>query len=404
MNRFSFTILLLIITLTNNFGQTKFPYPINTDNFDDESIALLPDSSVIVMSYREGKPKAFRFVYNDSAWVSTPNTLTSQINALLYTPGDHGRFSFSDDYSRILITIHQQKRKNYYESERIDRKWGLFSEILKGNDLDQDKERVHAAPMYNADLSRIYFVDPSRKPFNLIYYYEKNNRGWSDRKQIAAFKKYFTSITNIVPIGNNGLLFSTSPNAISKEDKKEKNKVLNDFFYTQLNPNGEWTTPHLVKELKIEGIIVNLTFTPEKNYFTYTIWGDDAYIVEVPQFLKDEIAKSRSANKKVTISASKSRNASPTKSKIVKPTGEYYALLIGNSDYQDDDLDLDNPANDVDELASVLSTEYQFDENRITKLINADRNTILKELYSLRKKITPEDNLLIFLCRSWVLR
>lgn len=396
MSKKTIALLILVFITASGFAQVKFPYPINIENAWDESIALLPDSSIVVMSHREGKPKTFRFVYDGSEWVSKPNSLTSQINALLFTQSAHGRFSFSNDYSRVLITIHQQKRKNYYECHLTNGKWGLFSEILKGNDLDSDEQRIHAAPMYNADFSRIYFIDPNHKPYNLIFYYEKIDGGWSDRKQITTFKKYFTVITGIVPIGNNGLLFSTDANAKSKEDKKEKDKRWDDFFYTQINSIGEWTTPHLIKELKIEGTIVNLTFTPDKDYFTYTIWGDDAYIVEVPQFLKDEIAKSRSTTKTEIEQPSRLISSTPPKTKIIKPTGNYYALLIGNSDYELDELDLDKPAQDVEVLANLLASNYQFDQANITKLFNSDRNTILQELYSLRRTLTPEDNLLIF--------
>lgn len=396
MNKKTIALLVIICITASGFAQVKFPYPINIDNAWDESIALLPDSSIIVMSHREGKPKTFRFVYDGSEWKFEPNSLTSQINALLFTQSAHGRFSFSDDYSRVLITIHQQKRKNYYESKFTNGTWGLFSEILKGNDLDKDEERNHAAPMYNSDLSRIYFVDPNHKPFNLIFYHEKTQAGWSERKQITTFEKYFTAITGIVPIGNKGLLFSTSPNAVSKEDKKVKGKILNDFFYIQLKPNGEWTTPHLVNELNIEGIISNLTFTPDKNNFTYTIWGNDAYLIEVPQFLKDELVKSRSAPNTNIEQPVSLISSTPDKSKIIKPTGNYYALLIGNADYQLDELDLDKPAEDVEVLANLLANNYQFEKSKITKLINSDRNNILQELYTLRRTLTPEDNLLIF--------
>lgn len=394
MSKKTIALLILVFIAASSFGQVKFPYPINIDKAWDESIALLPDSSIVVMSHREGSPKTFRFVYNGKEWVAQPNSLTSQINALLFTSSAHGRFSFSNDYSRILITIHQQKRKNYFESQFVDGKWGLFTEILKGQDEDKYELREHAAPMYNADLSRIYFVDPNHKPFNLIFYYEKTVDGWSSRKQITSFQRYFNVINGIVPVGNNGLLFITSDNSASKKEKKKK--YLNDFFYTELNANGEWTTPHLINELVNEGLIVNLTFTPDKDYFTYTIWGEDAYIVEVPQFLKDEITKSRSAvkaniNKPVSIIST-----TPPKTKIIKPTGNYYALLIGNSDYDLDELDLDKPAQDVDELANLLKSHYQFDSDKVVKLLNSDRNSTFQALYKLRQHLTPEDNLLIF--------
>lgn len=397
MSKKTIALLVLINIIASGFAQVKFPHPINIEKVWDQSVALLPDSSIIVMSHREGKPKTIRFVYEGEKWILSPNSLTAQINSLLFTESAHGRFSFSDDYTRVLITIHQQKRKNYYESINANGKWSLFNEILKGNDLDSHKERIDEAPMYNSDLTRIYVTNGEHKPLNLIYYYEKTPKGWSDRINITAFKKYFQVIYLVVPIGKDGLLFSTAANAQSKEELKNKDLTLNDFFYTKLNPNGEWTTPRLVKELKIEGVISNLSLTPNKDYFTYTNWSDNsAYIIAVPQFLKDEIVSSRSTKKPDIEKSIAVISTSKPKSKIIKPTGNYYALLIGNSDYDLDELDLDKPAQDVDELANILKSQYQFDADKVIKLLNSDRNSTFQALYELRQKLTPEDNLLIF--------
>ncbi len=390
-------IVFFIISLTCGFTQDKFPYPINIDNTLNESIALLPDSSIVLMSDREGNSKTFRFVHDGIEWKAEPNSLTSQINALLFTPDAHGRFSFSNDYSRILITVHQQKRINYYESQLVNGKWGLFNEILNGNDLEKNGERDYAAPMYNQDLSRIYFASDNVKPFNVIYYYEKTEGKWSARKSITTFQKYFITIMDIVPIGTNGLLIRAWAGVMSEDNKDAKD----NFFYTTLNANGQWTTPHLIEELDIEGDLLNLTLTPDENFFTCSVWHDgkgDAFIMEVPQFLKEELVKSHSTSTTALEIEQPSRliSSNPPKTKIIKPTGNYYALLIGNSDYDLDELDLDRPAQDVEVLASLLNSNYHFEESKITKLINSDRNTILQELYTLRRTLTPEDNLLIF--------
>jgi hypothetical protein len=385
-------IAFFIISVTCGFSQVKFPSPINVDSTYNEAIALLPDSSIILMSNREVRAKTFRFVYDGVQWIASPNSLTSQINSLLFTESAHGRFSFSDDYSRVLITIHQQERKNYYESKFANGKWGLFSEILKGNDLDKAGERDHDAPMYNIDLSRIYFASDNVKPYDVINYYEKKADGWSILKSINNFQKYFITVMNIVPIGKNGLLIRAWTGDMHKED----NEVKDDFFYTKLNENGEWTTPHQISELDIEGDILNMSLTPDKNYFTYTIAEDNAYIIEVPQFLKDEIAKSRSSAKPKTENPTTIVSTTPPKTNIIKPTGNYYALLIGNSDYDLDELDLNKPAQDVDELANILKNQYQFDADKVIKLLNSDRNSTFQALYNLRQTLTHEDNLLIF--------
>lgn len=385
-------ILYLIFTLTSSFAQIKFPYPINT-KFKESSPAMLADSSIMLMSNRDGFAKSFRFEFDGNEWISTPNSLTSQINALMFAEGAHGSFSFSDDYTRLLLTLHQLEKVSYLESQLVNGEWGLFKEILEGKDTDA--ERDHHSPLrYTPNLSKIYVINPNRKPFNKIYYYRKTEGNWSNRQEITSFQSYFDVLWgSIVPIGNKGLLFITAP----VDKNKTKSKInSNLFFYTKNLSKNEWSAPRLLKELTLDGYIASLALTPAKDYFTYTsLFEGNVYMTKVPEFIKDQIAQSRSTTKKDIQSLTVISNVE-VKSKVIKPTGKYYALLIGNSDYQVDDLDLDKPAQDVDELASILSTDYNFDESNIVKLINSDRNSTLQELYRLRQSISPNDNLLIF--------
>lgn len=385
-------ILYLIFTLASSFAQVKFPYPINTESHED-SPALLPDSSIMVMSDREGLSKCYRFVFNGNDWESSPNSLTEQINALMYADGAHGNFSFSDDYSRLIITLHQLKKKNYFESQLINGKWSLFKEIIKGKDQDKDEQRDHSPLRYTPDLSKMYVIDPNHKPYNVIYYYKKTEKGWSGRQEITYFQRDFDVIWgSIVPIGNDGLLFATPPSV----NKNASNTVGDLFFYTKQISANEWTAPRFLRDLSIVTHVLDFSLTASKNHFTYSLFTEgDVYMIEVPEFLKDEMAKTRTTLSE-EIKPPVINTAVPSNSRIIKPTGNYYALLIGNSDYNVDELDLDRPVQDVNELASVLSTQYEFDESNIVKLINSDRNSTLQELYRLRKTLTPDDNLLIF--------
>ncbi len=72
--------------------------------------------------------------------------------------------------------------------------------------------------------------------------------------------------------------------------------------------------------------------------------------------------------------------------------GEYYALVIGNQDYATLP-DLDTSVNDARDVATILQEKYGF---KTTLLLNADRYQILSELNKLRKKLTENDNLLIY--------
>ena len=71
---------------------------------------------------------------------------------------------------------------------------------------------------------------------------------------------------------------------------------------------------------------------------------------------------------------------------------KYYALVIGNNNYQYLEK-LDAAENDAKVLAEVLRNNYGFD---VKLLLNADYDTTVDSLHNISKKLTTEDNLLIF--------
>ncbi|WP_157497043.1 caspase family protein [Hahella ganghwensis] len=72
--------------------------------------------------------------------------------------------------------------------------------------------------------------------------------------------------------------------------------------------------------------------------------------------------------------------------------GRYYALVIGNQDYQHY-TDLETPENDARQIAELLSQRYGFTTQLV---LNANRYEILSALNDLREKLTEKDNLLIY--------
>ena len=80
----------------------------------------------------------------------------------------------------------------------------------------------------------------------------------------------------------------------------------------------------------------------------------------------------------------------------LNPTGKYYALLIGNSDYSKSGgwSSLASPINDINEIASVLKKNYDF--AKVEVLPNTTRDKLFKTLRKLKKIITPNDYLLIY--------
>jgi hypothetical protein len=91
-----------------------------------------------------------------------------------------------------------------------------------------------------------------------------------------------------------------------------------------------------------------------------------------------------------------SKVASTEEARTVKPTGKYFALLIGVSAYEKNDLNLERPIKDVEALQTLLTTRYLFDAENVQSLINPTRQQIINLLFKLRGRIGPNDNLLIF--------
>jgi len=78
-------------------------------------------------------------------------------------------------------------------------------------------------------------------------------------------------------------------------------------------------------------------------------------------------------------------------------TGKYYALIIGINIYEDPNFsNLDYPVRDAENLYNVILSDYLFDKEDVMLLKNVTRGDIDNALDLLTKKITPNDNLLIF--------
>jgi hypothetical protein len=77
--------------------------------------------------------------------------------------------------------------------------------------------------------------------------------------------------------------------------------------------------------------------------------------------------------------------------------GKYFALLIGINEYKDPGIvSLDNPVSDAEGLYTTITTLYLFDPENIIFLKNPGRSEIIIAFDDISKKITHNDNLLIF--------
>lgn len=85
-----------------------------------------------------------------------------------------------------------------------------------------------------------------------------------------------------------------------------------------------------------------------------------------------------------------------SKPKSLTEFGTYYALIIGEQDYQNNQLNLTYPLTDASNLRSVLISNYLFDSVNVFTLKNPNRQTIFKEFKKLQTKLNENDNLLVF--------
>ncbi len=78
---------------------------------------------------------------------------------------------------------------------------------------------------------------------------------------------------------------------------------------------------------------------------------------------------------------------------------EYYALIIGVSDYQNNDIsltDLQYPVADAEKIKSTLLQNYVFDEEHTLLISNPSRSDIINAFEVLAVSMSERDNLLIF--------
>jgi len=80
---------------------------------------------------------------------------------------------------------------------------------------------------------------------------------------------------------------------------------------------------------------------------------------------------------------------------ILKPNGKYYALLIGNSNYDDKGWDqLVSPVNDISEIEKVLDKSYKFE--KVISVKNGTKKDIFNAFKELSKLTTTNDYVLIY--------
>ncbi len=174
------------------------------------------------------------------------------------------------------------------------------------------------------------------------------------------------------------------------------------------------------KIVKTKKILVRGKATDKDGIYEITVNGVDASVKEDGTFIANVPLKIGSND--LIVKATDLKQASSTKTFTIKRKspdvivddvvvdnndninngkgfGEYYALLIGVSDYGDGAItDLGGlPTKDAKDLGDVLINKYSFKKENVIILNNSPKaNDIIKEFSKLKKKVTNKDNVLVF--------
>ena len=175
------------------------------------------------------------------------------------------------------------------------------------------------------------------------------------------------------------------------------------------------------KIVKTKRILVKGKATDKDGIFEVMINGVDATVYEDGTFTANVPLKIGSNS--LVVKATDVKQSSSTKTftikrkspevDVIKPDvivknedkldigfGKYYALIIGVSDYNEASniQSLEGlPTKDARDLKNVLVGKYNFEEENVVLLNNSPtENQILREFVKLKKKVTKQDNVLIF--------
>ncbi len=166
---------------------------------------------------------------------------------------------------------------------------------------------------------------------------------------------------------------------------------------------GNVTDDNGIFEITINGMYANLSESGEFKSDVYLIEGNNNIYVRAIDKFNNSIEETypiiyQPLIKKDQRQTNINKNNDPSRiNEKDSREGKYYALLIGVSEYGDPEImNLEQPAIDAEKLYNTLTNNYTFEKENITFLKSPTREDIISELDRLNKKITEDDNLLVF--------
>jgi len=264
---------------------------------------------------------------------------------------------------------------------------------FKGNEIGIDEKVIETETIetkyfyvkkgYNYSLSII-----SSKEFPDYEKYTLSSNG-----AVYVFRKNIPDKLNIIKKFNNSKNVKTlyNPMLNSLIDISEDKKYL--AYYDLASGEEAFKTP-LVKRIKQEEEIIYDGLCSEPNEYYNKEWNFSCpkmyEEVMTSNYWQKELSESLILAKR--LDSHLIANLEKNKNKIFKTSEKYYALVIGNNNYEHLEK-LDAAENDAIVIADVLTNKYGFE---VELLLNADYDTTVNSLYDITNKLKSNDNLLIY--------
>lgn len=146
-----------------------------------------------------------------------------------------------------------------------------------------------------------------------------------------------------------------------------------------------------VYEVLVNGLEVHIDANGNFEQNVKLAFGDNTIEVKATD------TKNNSSIETIKVQRQESGSDNQINSVSINNIGKFYGLIIGNNKYEDPSIrTLDEPINDANKLYKILTSKYKFEEQNVVKLENAKYVEIMDALDELSKKLTINDNLLVF--------
>lgn len=384
-----FTILCAHCSVISQYilTPTKLPSSIYNSEYEHHMEPMISsDGSMLVYSGRS--PDRYNYYWTkrtgDSWSTPTKIEILKNIDTEFLLNGFNGKSLFFYTPSTVEGTSNFKILKSDFKNEEFS-----VPVPIEFPNLDIDKRYYD---FYFGNPNKIFFADKiSSEKNQKVYETYFNGTEWSGPVELPK-ELVGEGIWNIIPIGNNGILF--------KKQKIRKSKTLN--FFISIKENETWSIP---VKLTMDGFTAgkkldrfrmsSYSAVTNELYFTHDYKNDSIYSAKLPEKifklisteypdLRTPIVKSIVTNEAIIQKAEKPK---------------YYAILLAIDNYRNNSaslMDLNNPISDANNLKKYLITNYSFKEENVHLLKNPQRSEIINLFEKMADVLSEKDNFLIF--------